>query len=160
MLGARTLPGAAGAADAAPSQPGVTVVARGFNGPFGIAFGPKGLYVAESDAGKVTTANLGSGAQSTYLRGLTSVTGVSVASTGTVWAVTGETGRPGPRSTRLYRAPHPGHATVVANLLAYEHTIRTARARRPRTQGPTPSPCSGCPVGRWSPTPGRTTSCN
>lgn len=120
MLGALTLPGAAGAADAAPSQPGVTVVARGFNGPFGIAFGPKGLYVAESDAGKVTTANLGSGAQSTYLRGLTSVTGVSVASNGTVWAVTGETGRPGPRSTRLYRAPHRGHATVVANLLAYE----------------------------------------
>lgn len=122
VLAAGSLLGTTGLATAATSaQPGVTVVARNLAGPFGIAFGPGNrLFVAEGATGVVSRTNLHTGDRSTYLRGYRTIAAVDVAANGTVYALTGGAERPGPRDTRLFKAPHPGHATVAANLLAYE----------------------------------------
>ncbi len=122
IVAAGSLLGSTGLANAAASaQPGVTVVARNLAGPFGIALGPGGqLLVAESDAGKVTKIDLANGHRSTFLSGYPTVDAVDVGDNGTVYALTGEGNRNTPRAQRLFKAPYRGHATVAADLLAYE----------------------------------------
>lgn len=106
---------------ASAALPEVTVVAKKLQGPFGIAFGPDGkLYVAESATGTVSRTNLSTGRRTTYLKGFPNVSAVDAAKNGTVYALTGTGEKPGPTDTRLFKAPHPGHAKEIANLLTYE----------------------------------------
>ncbi len=103
----------------------VTVVAGGFDGPFGIAAGPKGIAVADSVAGTVSLVTR-HGARKVVIRGVPGVAGVAQGPK-RVFAVIGgpdETGEDPPGDYKptslLATRPHSRKVTVLANLLRYE----------------------------------------
>jgi hypothetical protein len=112
---------------AAGGGSGVSVVAKGLDGPFGVqrAPGHKGFVVAEGDTGKVTRVFM-NGRTRVLLRGATGVAGVAASPT-RVFAVTGGGDETGPGGSGKY-APAKvvrmdykgGHVKVIADLMKYE----------------------------------------
>lgn len=114
-------------ATAAGGGSGVSVVAKGLNGPFGVhrAPGHKGMVVAEGDTGQVTRVFM-DGRKHVLLRGAAGVAGVA-ASPSRVFAVTGGGDETGPGGSGPYapakviRMDYRGkHVKVIADLMKYE----------------------------------------
>ena len=106
--------------------PAVAVLAKGLNGPYGIAAnGRQGFVVAEGDAGQVTQIGR-HGSKRVLIKGAPGVAGVATAGR-RLFAVLGgpnETGAPSGGDyapTSVLRADRWGHhVKVIANLLDYE----------------------------------------
>ncbi|HEU4566654.1 MAG TPA: ScyD/ScyE family protein [Marmoricola sp.] len=112
---------------AAGGGSGVSVVAKGLDGPFGVQRAPrhKGFVVAEGDTGKVTRVFM-NGRTRVLLRGATGVAGVAASPT-RVFAVTGGGDETGPGGSGKYapakvvRMDYKGrHVKVIADLMKYE----------------------------------------
>jgi len=114
-------------ATAAGGGSGVSVVAKGLDGPYGLHRAPahKGMVVAEGDTGKVTRVFM-NGRTHVLLRGATGVAGVAASPT-RVFAVTGGGDETGPGGAGKYapakvvRMDYRGrHVKVIADLMRYE----------------------------------------